>query len=236
MKKISTFLGPVFTTIISLAVTFLYFAGLVHSFKKHSTKDFIASVALPPFTIYRGAEMFWHKDKTIKTKATTAYLNEGIQTAVNLIMSTKSLYDGQPDPDFLKSRTEFQEILKKLNQPDLKYMKEGTISFIDYVASVQYDLIEATENLKKSKEFKFHQSEKSLALGKKCSSHGLELEIIKMKNQMEQIESGFQESLIQGQVSNDSELLNTNNMKAEFDQQIGELRSVCEDLFNIDNA
>ena len=227
MKKIGAFLGPVFSTIISIGVTFLYFAGLVHSYKQHSTKDFIASVCLPPFTVYRGAEMFWHKKENKD-------LNDGVKSAVYLIMSKPIDMDAKAQLDFSESKARFKNLIKNLDQSDLKYIKAATTAFVDFIASFQYDLISAVAELKQSKNFNFHQSEKSLALGKKCSSYGLEQEVVKFQNEIEQIESGFKKRMEVDSTTIDNALLDTDKMKIDIDKQIKETQSVYDDIFKID--
>ncbi len=60
MKNWVEKISSVFIILFYLILTGLYFMGLIHSYKKHSAKDFVLTICLPPFTLYRGAESFWH--------------------------------------------------------------------------------------------------------------------------------------------------------------------------------
>jgi hypothetical protein len=62
MKALNKAWLVLFYIVFSLGATFFYIAGIIHAYKKHPTFDFVLSIILPPFGIYRGAEMFWHKE------------------------------------------------------------------------------------------------------------------------------------------------------------------------------
>lgn len=63
MKNWVEKISSVFIILFYLILTGLYFMGLIHSYKKHSAKDFVLTICLPPFTLYRGAESFWHVEE-----------------------------------------------------------------------------------------------------------------------------------------------------------------------------
>lgn len=62
MNKSSSLLSSVIGILMTIGILFGEIAGLIHSFKKHGTRDGFISVFIPPYAIYRGYEMFWHDD------------------------------------------------------------------------------------------------------------------------------------------------------------------------------
>src|SRR5689334_9910575 len=48
--------------VIGLALGIAYFVGAYHAFTRHGAVDGFLAVFIPPYAIYRGAELSWHAD------------------------------------------------------------------------------------------------------------------------------------------------------------------------------
>jgi hypothetical protein len=125
----------IFAIVLYLFSLFLYFAGLVHSFKRHSTRDFVATVLLPPWAVCRGAEMFWHKDHDPNNR--NAKLKDDAKTIFAFLNADIN------DPQTANStKTEIEIFADRIATypPDkIAYLKRAASQYIDFRLSLLKD-------------------------------------------------------------------------------------------------
>ncbi|OYZ01000.1 MAG: hypothetical protein B7Y37_08890 [Sphingobacteriia bacterium 28-36-52] len=119
--------GAIFLFLFYTGISVLCLAGVVHAYKKHDKLDFVISF-FPPAAIYRGAEMFWHKDKD---KFENVNWENRLKSDVHLLIM---LMAANPDKaDMVK----FNEALEGYSNKIMEYPTER-IDFIK-AAARQYN-------------------------------------------------------------------------------------------------
>jgi hypothetical protein len=123
-----------FTIGLYLFSLFLYFAGIVHSFKRHSTRDFVVTILLPPWAVFRGGEMFWHSEHP---NAWNPILQDDAKTIFAFLNADMH------DPQTANStKTEIQKFADKIASypPDkIEYLKRAANQYIDFKLSMLKD-------------------------------------------------------------------------------------------------
>ena len=107
--------------------------GIFHSYSKHSTKDFILSIAIPPYAWYRAADgIFWHDD----------YKNINWDSRLkNDIRSIQTFLDASSDIEETKINAfgiaveEFSAQINKYPEDKQLILKDFSETYISYIES-----------------------------------------------------------------------------------------------------
>lgn len=148
MKKFFESIGSILFIIFYFGLAFLFIGGYYHSYTKHSTKDFILTVMLPPLTLYRGAEMYWHKDPNetdgLSDKEWDSRIKTDLQTAIELI----NISNGKDNIDAINTQVnEFGNKISTYPKDKINFIKKGIKLYFKYNISVSNDMLKYLDDL-----------------------------------------------------------------------------------------
>jgi len=104
--------------------SFLFVAGLIHSYRKHSSKDFVLTIIIPPLTIYRGMEMFWHKDEVEADNIDwDKRLSSDLRSSIYLL--TEGAYKDANIVQMNETTEQFSNKIKDYPKDKKKYLMDG---------------------------------------------------------------------------------------------------------------
>ena len=126
MKSIFEYIKVIFFYVVIGICVLATPLGYYHSYKKHSTKDFIITIFLPPYAMYRGAEMFWHKDKKELSKD-----NAELATKLYAIICNQGL-NGERSSDALSVIAEFKKSYRHLDDDGKKEIRKRAQDYSYY--------------------------------------------------------------------------------------------------------
>lgn len=175
MNKLKEYFGGVLSIIFYILFFYGEIFGIIHSVKKHSTGDIIASIAIPPWAWWRSIEMVWHNDyanvdwdKRLTNDMQTCiyFINQANDTKVNKF-------------EIIEDIEIFHNKIVKYPQDKLEFLKNGTRYFIEYSNSNSNDFINALNEYSKTGDFDWKASDKTKQLEKTLSNYKL-IEDIKL--------------------------------------------------------
>jgi len=182
MNKFKDFLGATLTVLMYVFFIYGEIFGIVHSVRKHSTGDIIASIAIPPWAWWRSVEMWWHNDYakvdwdkrlTNDMQNCVYFMNQGISTEVNKYELNNNI-------------EEFSNQIKKYPKDKLLFLKNGTKNYIEYANSTSNDFLNSLNKYAETGSFDWIQSEKSIQLEKTLADFKLGEDIQHFKKVMDE--------------------------------------------------
>jgi len=160
MSKFKDIVGGAFVILIYAFFIYGEIFGIVHSVRKHSTGDIIASIAIPPWAWWRSVEMWWHNDyakidwdKRLSNdmQICVYFINQGLSAEVNTFELNNNI-------------EEFSGKINKYPQDKFKFLMAGTRYFIEYSNSIANDFLNSLNKYNETGSFNWEQSEKSIQL------------------------------------------------------------------------
>ena len=134
--------------ILGLAIAFLYVSGCIHSQNKHPNDSDI--LRYTPFSVYRGVEMFWHKDYAgVDWKEK---VKDDINTSISLLSAVTQPYDLVNTKEQIEN---FSKQLSKYPQGKRKEIASTVRAFLNFGNMWTRDLIIYLENYESDTVFKF---------------------------------------------------------------------------------
>ncbi|MEO7310717.1 MAG: hypothetical protein ABIX01_09975 [Chitinophagaceae bacterium] len=221
MTKLKNILGNILPILIPVLLIGLWILGAVHGKKKHNVDPFSANFFV---CWYYGLETFWHK---LDYKE----LNDDIKVAAYLIMQKPTGIDAKEQLDFNETKKGLKEVLEKLDSKETDYVKSGVNTFVEFMSSIQDDIINALLNYKTAKIFDISVSDKTKSLSKKCASFGLEKEMKEMETELEKIKNTFNEKLEGNSQHFDESLIDEKKLKDEAVQKTSVINLTVREIF-----
>lgn len=160
MKRFLTLLGTFIGIIIPAFIVYGEIFGTVHSAKKHSTKDMVASILIPPWSWYRSIEMWWHNDnagvdwnKRLASDLRSAiyFITEGSDKDGNQYQINEDL------PTFISKIATYPKDKKT-------YLMNGVRTFCDYSWSGANDSFQAMNSYFENGKMQFEYSSETKKL------------------------------------------------------------------------
>lgn len=215
-------LSRVLTFIIPALIIGLWVLGAFHAKKKHNINPLSSDFFV---CWYYGLEIMWHQ---------TDYkeLNDEIKTAALLIMAEKNNVDPLAQPKINERIIKFKKSISKLDKKEFAYVKKGANTFVEYLASLQQDMINAVIDFKETREFTVSESDNSIRLSKECSSYGLEDQIQQLKDEMSEITKRFNEQIDNNSDEIDESLIDEEKLKVEGTEKFKDIIKAFEEIFN----
>ncbi len=232
MKSISEIVRSWLLFIIYMAGFALYGLGVYHSVKKHSTGDIIASIFLPPWTIYRGAEYFWHKD------VDSVNWNEELDLATKefayLCITSLSSKGGT---ELIQQTFEFKTKFEGFPENIRKELKNQSKDYIRYIQSYSIDILNycnrVLSNEKNIEPFVF--SNITMQIEKKLKDYGLEREMKLQKQEIQSVMAKVTEVSNRKEILDDKIVFNSiKDMAKLMNRQELEITSFYKEVFNED--
>lgn len=207
--------------IIPILLIGLWIVGAFHGKKKHNVDPFSSNFFV---CWYYGLETLWHK---------TDYkeLNDNIKVVAYLIMQKPIGIDAREQLEFNETKKDLKKVLEKLDTKEMDYVKAGTKTFVDFIASFQDDMINTFLNYKTSKIFDLKFSDKTTKLSEQANTYGLDKEINDMKGEMEKLEINLNEKMEDGSETFDESLIDEKKMKDDATQKLNAINSTVKEIF-----
>ena len=135
LKSITGWVLSAVMYIVYVAIILTYPVGLFHSYKQHSTKDLIFGAIAFPWAMYRGVEMFWHKD------------DDGVDWNKKLASDIRSsiyLFNegSYKDGNVSQVNSDIEQFSNRVNEypaDKKKYLMTASKAYIRYMLSVTHD-------------------------------------------------------------------------------------------------
>lgn len=208
--------------IIPIALIALWINGCNHGTKKHDVDPWSSNFFV---CWYYGAEKFWHKTDTTE-------LNDNIRVATYLLMWDPQTTDPKKQLDYNEAKKLFKKILASSEGDELKYIKEGAKTYLDFKNKFEEECYDAMLNCKLTKVFTIHQSDSSILLAKKLSKYGLDKEMKELSESMEKLNKAIQEKLDEDPDAFNEKAFDDNTLKASVDKGIEERKILFDNLFS----
>jgi hypothetical protein len=158
-------IGATFGYIIYGALILSWPIGMYHSYKKHSTKDFIGSIVLFPWGMYRGFEMFWHKDEDKMADVDwKKRLSNDLRASIYLL--TEGSYKDHNVVDLNKATETYTDQIKDYPKDKKQYLINGTREYIKYTLSCTNEITIIMTNYFASGKMDISYSDSTIALKK----------------------------------------------------------------------
>ncbi len=130
MKKIlnffKTFFGAIGILLMYVAVFYGEIFGMIHSARKHSNGDLIATVFIPPWSWYRSAELWWHDDNADWDKK----LGNDMKNCFYLL--NEIVYEKADVIKLNNDALELSNKIKEYPESKKKYLINGCKAYINY--------------------------------------------------------------------------------------------------------
>jgi len=169
MNKIKEYIGGSLTIVLYIFIFYGEIFGIIHSVKKHSTGDIIASIAIPPWAWWRSIEMWWHDDYS--NVDWNKRLTNDIQTCIYFITQANNADANKFELN--EDIEKFSEKIIKYPQDKLGFLISGTRNYIEYSNSTSIDFINAIKEYSETGNFDWKQSDKTKQLEKTLVNYKL---------------------------------------------------------------
>ncbi|MBL7743300.1 MAG: hypothetical protein JNN00_07445 [Chitinophagaceae bacterium] len=138
MEKNFKLVPQIIGSLIAIALIASYPIGLVHSFKKHSTKDFVISIVLFPWGIFRGIEMFWHENKNeVAVVNWGKRLKTDVYVLYRLMTATPNVSE---ENEMTEAFEKFSEKIQSYPIEKINYLKEAAKRYSRFLESASADM------------------------------------------------------------------------------------------------
>jgi hypothetical protein len=173
MKKIGEFISGLLVILVYIFMVYGEVFGIVHSVRKHSSGDVIASILIPPWAWYRSIEMFWHDDfRGVNWDKRLS--NDMHVCAVFLIQAD----NGDVNQDQLNNDLEsFSTKISKYPADKRQFLIDGARKFIELTISFENDVRNSIQDYKLTGGYELKKSDKTLKLEEEISKSKLKEEI-----------------------------------------------------------
>lgn len=182
---IKKFFEIIWTIVIIYVLFFGEWVGLYHSYKHHSSKDFFASIFIPPLAWYRSIEMFWHDYEEPKMGWDKRLKKDKINCMKLMEEATGySLYDSQIE-------SEAKNLAKEINkypEDKLEQIRVFILKYRNFYNSYSMDCIDAIERYKTTDSFNIIVSDETKKIANSIS------EKFELKDIVEDTEKRMQSS------------------------------------------
>lgn len=226
MKK----LGLVFAIFFNIFIVYGEIFGIVHSVKKHSTGDNIASIVIPPWAWFRSIEMWWHDDYA--NVDWDKRLTNDMQTCIYFISQANN-----PEINKFELNENLEKFSNKINKypkDKLDFLLNGSRNYIEFTNSLSVDFMDAMKLYYVSGDFEWKYSEKSKLLEKSLSKYKLEEDITLAKKTLNELVKKLKENLPEDELSFNNEQIDNlvANGKLKLEVQQKENKRIFKSLFN----
>lgn len=207
--------------IIPILLIGLWIVGAFHGKKKHNIDPFSSNFFV---CWYYGLETMWHK---------TDYkeLNDDIKVIAYLIMQKPNGIDAKEQLEFNETKKDLKKVLANLDTKEIDYVKAGTKTFVDFMASFQEDMIKAFVDYKTTKTLDLKFSDNTIKLAETCTSYGLGEEMNGMKVEMEKMKTTLKEKMESGSETFDESLIDEKIMKEDASQKLNAINLTVKEIF-----
>lgn len=214
-EKLSDFASVIFAVLI----IGIWITGAIHGTKKHDASPFSSNFYS---CWYYGVEAMWHKtnfkDLNDNIRVITMFMVQNPNE-----MATKDLLEHN------ESKKEIKKILDKYDNTETAYMKAGVNSFISLSASLQNDIVDGMVLYNNTGIFEFKLSEKTKKINKECSQYGLEDDVQKG---IQFVEDSFKAKATNEVASVNGKLFDETAFREKTTRKNKELETIAKDLFS----
>lgn len=225
----------IYTLLIYAFMIYLEIGGIVHSVRKHSTSDVIATVMIPPWAWYRSIELWWHDD--FNNVDWDKRLSSDMSTCIYFIQTTSNeevnIYERNENLE------KFSNKLAKYPDERRESLKEGTKVYIEYNNSLYEDMINLIDGLIRNKKFNWVKSDKTLNLEKQLYKYLKAEDVEAIISGIEFITSelfSYYEDSGNAKMDDEAHLIEYQRMEEviELQQEVlqSEIRGIYESIFN----
>ncbi len=207
--------------IIPILLIGLWVIGAFHGKKKHNIDPFSSSFFV---CWYYGLETMWHKTDFNE-------LNDDIKVAAFLIMQKPTGIDAKEQLDFNETKKDLKKVLENLDKKETDYVKLGVNTFVEFMASLQDDMIDGCLKYKVTKTFDLDMNEKTKKLSKKCSSFGLDKEMKEWETELDKMKSNLKEKAESNSQIFDESLLDEKKLKDDATKKNNAIKLTVKEIF-----